>query len=163
MPGEPFTVVSRFRDNLFDCLTSHGDELLDVADALLCADGPVTVPTDLTLVAEHRRVHGAMYDALNCANVDAPRLRQVLAGQPQPQAVDGRLVLAFDVSHWIRHGRAPTPVWPCGNCRTARTSPSTELSDRTPGASSTPGLSPTLGRRVGPLLTPQPAGRNARG
>ncbi|MDP9615798.1 hypothetical protein JOF35_008136 [Streptomyces demainii] len=70
--------------------------------ALLCADGPVTAPVDLTLVAEHRRGHGAMYDALNCGNVDVPRLRQVLAGLPQPQTADGRLVLAVDISHWLR-------------------------------------------------------------
>ncbi|GGS39805.1 hypothetical protein GCM10010270_06660 [Streptomyces violaceus] len=76
---------------LFDCLTARGDELFDLADALLCADGPVTTPVDLTLVAEHRRGHGAMYDALNSGNVDAPRLRQVLAGLPMPQAADGRL------------------------------------------------------------------------
>ncbi|MER8225342.1 hypothetical protein ABTZ58_33275 [Streptomyces sp. NPDC094143] len=29
---------------------------------------------DLTLVAERRRGHGAMYDALNRGNVDVPRL-----------------------------------------------------------------------------------------
>jgi hypothetical protein len=33
---------------------------------------------------------------------DAPRLRQVLAGLPQPEAADGRLVLAVDVTHWLR-------------------------------------------------------------
>lgn len=68
-------VASRFRDDLFDRLTARGDELFDLADALLCADGPVRAPVDLTLVAEHRRGHGAMYDALNSGNVDVPRLR----------------------------------------------------------------------------------------
>ncbi len=68
-------------------------------DALLCADGPVTSPVDLTLVAEHRRGHGAMYDALNRGIVDVPRLRQVVAGLPMPQAGHGRLVLAVDISH----------------------------------------------------------------
>lgn len=72
-------------------------------DALLCADGPVRA-VDLTLVAEHRRGYGAMYDALNGGNVDVPRLRQVLAGLPMPQAADGRLVLAVDISHWLRPG-----------------------------------------------------------
>ncbi len=91
----------------FDCLTARGDELFELVDALLCADGPVTAPVDLTLVAEHRRGHGAMYDALNCGNVDVPRLRQVLAGLPQPQTADGRLVLAVDISHWLRPD-APT-------------------------------------------------------
>lgn len=76
-------------------------------DALLCADGPVTSLVDLTLVAEHRRGHGAMYEALNCGNVDVPQLRQVLAGLPVPRAADGRLVLAVDVSNWLRPD-APT-------------------------------------------------------
>ncbi|GAQ65316.1 hypothetical protein SsS58_05725 [Streptomyces scabiei] len=54
---------------------------------------------DLTLVAEHRRGHGAMFDALNRGNVDVLRLRQVLAGLPQPEAADGRLILAVDVTN----------------------------------------------------------------
>lgn len=35
-------VASRYRDDLFDCLTARGDELFELADALLCADGPVS-------------------------------------------------------------------------------------------------------------------------
>jgi hypothetical protein len=38
--------------------------------------------------------------------VNASRLRQVLAGLPVP-AADGRLVLAVDVSNWLRPD-APT-------------------------------------------------------
>ena len=79
---EAFAKASRFREDLFDCLTARGDELFDLADALLCADGPVTSPVDLTLVAEHRRGHGAMYEVLNRGKVDVPRLRQVLVGLP---------------------------------------------------------------------------------
>ncbi|WP_225891301.1 transposase [Streptomyces dioscori] len=67
----------------------------------------MTAPVDLTLVAEHRRGHGAMYDALNSGNIDVPRLRQVLAGLPMPQAADWRLVPAVDVSNWLRPD-APT-------------------------------------------------------
>ena len=100
-------MTSRFREDLYDCLTTRGDELFELVDALLCADGPVTSPVDLTLVAEHRRGHGAMYEALNSGNVDVPRLRQVLAGLPMPRAADGRLVLAVDVSNWFRPD-APT-------------------------------------------------------
>ncbi|MFB6978496.1 NF041680 family putative transposase [Streptomyces scopuliridis] len=107
VPGEAFAKASRLREDLFDCLTVRGDELFDLTDALLCADGPVTAPVDLKLVAEHRRGHGAMDDALNSGNVDAPRLRQVLADLPMPQAADGRLVLAVDVSNWLRP-EAPT-------------------------------------------------------
>ncbi len=104
---EAFAVASHFRDDSFDCLTARGDTLFELTDALLRADGPVTTPVDLTLTAEHRRGHGAMYDALNSGNVDVPRLRQVLAGLPQPEAADGRLILAVDVTHWLRPD-APT-------------------------------------------------------
>ncbi|MER5436631.1 NF041680 family putative transposase [Streptomyces sp. NPDC002588] len=107
--GEVFATASRFREDLFECLTARGDELFELADALLCADGPVRAPVDLTLVAEHRRGHGAMYDALNSGSVDVPRLRQVLAGLPMPQAADGRLVLAVDISHWLRPDAPTSP------------------------------------------------------
>lgn len=106
-PGEAFAQASRFREDLLDCLTARGDELFELADALLCMDGPVTSPVDLTLVAEHQRGHGAMHEALNSGNVDVSRLRQVLAGLSMPRAADGRLVLAVDVSNWLRPN-APT-------------------------------------------------------
>ncbi|MEU2854585.1 transposase [Streptomyces syringium] len=104
---EAFAVASHFRDDFFDSLPLRGDALFELTDALLCADGPMTTPVDLTLTAEHRRGHGAMYDALNSGNVDVPRLRQALAGLPQPEAADGRLVLAVDDTHWLRPD-APT-------------------------------------------------------
>lgn len=97
-PGGSIRSSVPLPENLFGCLTARGDELFELTDALLCADGPVSAPVDLTLVAEHRRGHGAMYDALNCRNIDVPRLRQVLAGLPMPQAADSGLVLAVDIS-----------------------------------------------------------------
>ncbi|OLO25752.1 transposase [Streptomyces sp. MNU77] len=106
----PFAVASHFRDDFFDCLTVRGDALFELTDALLCKDGAVTAPVDLTLTAEHRHGHGhgAMYSALNRGEIDVPRLRQVLAGLPlSAQAADGRLVLALDVTHWPRPD-APT-------------------------------------------------------
>ncbi|MFE5870372.1 NF041680 family putative transposase [Streptomyces roseifaciens] len=107
--GEAFATASRFREDLFDSLTARGDELFELVDALLCADGPVRAPVDLTLVAEHRRGHGAMYAALNRGRVDVPRLRLVLAGLPMPHAADGRLVLAVDISHWLRPDAPTSP------------------------------------------------------
>ena len=74
---------------------------------VLCAEGPVTSLVELTLLAEHRRGHGAMYDALNQGRVDPQRLRRALAALPLPRAADGRIVLAVDVSPWLRPD-APT-------------------------------------------------------
>jgi hypothetical protein len=74
---------------------------------VLCADGPVRSLVDLTLVAEHRRGHGAIYDALCEGRVEPQRLRRSLASLPLPRAAQGRIVLAVDVSPWLRSD-APT-------------------------------------------------------
>lgn len=99
---EPFAEASHFREDFFGCLTTRRDELFELVDALLCADGPVTAPVELTLLAEHRRGHGALYDALNHGRIDIDGLRRTLAALPQPKAADGRLVLAVDVTNWLR-------------------------------------------------------------
>lgn len=62
----------------------------------------MTSSADLTLLAEHRRGHGAMYDALNHGRINAGLLRRALAVLPQPKAADNRLVLVVDVSNWLR-------------------------------------------------------------
>lgn len=100
--AEAFAEASRFRGDFYGCLTGRRDVLFELTDALLCADGPVTSPVDLTLLAEHRRGHGALYDALNRGRLDVVRLRRTLAALPQPKAAGDRLVLAVDVSNWLR-------------------------------------------------------------
>ncbi|MFF8193590.1 transposase, partial [Streptomyces bobili] len=99
---EAFTEASRFRAEFYECLTARRDEMFELADALLCADGPVTSPVDLTMVPEHRRGHGALYGALNRGRIDVERLRTLFAGLPLPRFEGGRLVLAVDVSPWLR-------------------------------------------------------------
>jgi DDE superfamily endonuclease len=99
--------LSRFRREFYASLPARADALFELADAVLCADGPVTSLVDLTMVAEHRRGHGAMYDALNHGRVEPERLRRALASLPLPRAADGRIVLAVDVSPWLRSD-APT-------------------------------------------------------
>jgi hypothetical protein len=86
-PGyvESMNVLARFRTSFFGCLTARADALFELCDALLCADGPVHSLVDLTLVPEHRRGHGAMYDALNRGGLDVDRLRSELAGLPLPR------------------------------------------------------------------------------
>ena len=37
----PLAVLSRFRGDFYACLTARADELSELADAVLCADGPV--------------------------------------------------------------------------------------------------------------------------
>ena len=63
-------MLSRFRLEFHGCLTARGDELFELADAVLCADGPVRTLAGLSLAPEHRRGHGALYDAVNHGRID---------------------------------------------------------------------------------------------
>lgn len=99
---DAFAWASHFRDIFHACMAARGDALFELTDALLCVEGQVTTPVDLTLTAEHRRGHGAMYDALNRGRIDTVRLGRLLAALPQPTAAHGRLVLAVDVTNWLR-------------------------------------------------------------
>jgi hypothetical protein len=102
-PGE----LDRFRWEFYRSCTARADALFELADAVLCADGPVRSLVELSLVAEHRRGHGALYDALAHGAIAPQRLRRALADLPLPRAADGRIVLAVDVSPWLRSD-APT-------------------------------------------------------
>jgi len=105
----PVAVLSRFRRDVHSCFTARADELSELADAVVCAAGPVRSLAPLSLVAEHRRGHGAVYDAVNHGRISIARLRRSLAGLPLPRAADGRLMLAVDVSNWLRPGAATSP------------------------------------------------------
>ncbi|MGW1225550.1 transposase, partial [Streptomyces sp. NPDC002530] len=93
---EPLAELSRFRGEFYSCLTARSDALFELADAVLCGDGPVRSLAELSLVGEHRRGHGGLYAALAQGRVDAGRMRRALASVPLPRSVDGRLVLAVD-------------------------------------------------------------------
>ena len=105
----PAAVLSRFRREFHACLSARADELSELTDAVLCADGPVRTLAGLSLAPEHQRGHGALYDAVNHGRIEIARLRRSLAGLPLPRAADGRLVLAVDVSNWLRPGAATSP------------------------------------------------------
>jgi hypothetical protein len=70
---EPLSVLSGFRQDLYDCLDARGDELFELVDALLCTDGPVKTLVDLSLAPEHRRGHGALYGAVNLGVINLSR------------------------------------------------------------------------------------------
>jgi hypothetical protein len=90
-----------FRAGLYDCMTARADTLFELTEALLCQNGPVTSLPALSLAGCFRRGHGALYDALGAGRVDADRLRDLLAGQ-RIGRVGGRIVLAVDVTSWLR-------------------------------------------------------------
>ncbi|MGH3446015.1 MAG: NF041680 family putative transposase [Nocardioidaceae bacterium] len=105
--------LDQFRTGLYSCLTRRSDALFELADAALCARGRVTDLARLSLEPVHRRGHGALYDALNAGRIDTESLGQLVAGfavpkMPGPGGAD-RIVLAVDVSNWLRPDAATSP------------------------------------------------------
>jgi hypothetical protein len=107
--SDPAAALAGFRWDFYRCLSRRADALFELTDAVLCADGPVRSLVDLSLTAEHRRGHGALYDGINSGRVDVARLRVRLAGLPLPRTADGRIVLAVDVSNWLRPDAPTSP------------------------------------------------------
>lgn len=89
--------------------TGRADVLLELTDAVLCSDGPVTSLAELSLAAEHRCGHGALYDAVNHGRIEADQLRTTLAELPLSRAADGRIVLAVEISPGCTPGAACSP------------------------------------------------------
>jgi hypothetical protein len=102
-------VLAGFRDGFYRCLTARADELSELADAVLCAGGPVRDLAGLSLVPGHRRGHGAVYDALNAGRIDVRRVRWAVGAVPFPSWPDGRIRLAADVSSWLRPDAVTSP------------------------------------------------------
>lgn len=101
--------LTGFRYEFYQCLSARADALFELADAVLCTDGPVRSLVGLSLAPEHRRGHGALYDGINHGRIDIARLRNLVATQRLPRAADGRIVLAVDVSPWLRPDANTSP------------------------------------------------------
>jgi len=101
--------LADFREELYQCFTARADELFELADGVLCAEGPVKTLVGLSLAPEHRRGYGALYDAVNAGRIEVARLRWSLAALPLPRWPDGRIRLAVDVSNWLRPDAATSP------------------------------------------------------
>ena len=97
-----FGELSEFREEFYRSLCRRADALFELSDAVLCTDGPVLSLVGLSLAAQHRRGHGALYDAVNNGVVEVDRLRRAVIGLPLPRDRDGRIVLTVDVSAWLR-------------------------------------------------------------
>jgi hypothetical protein len=65
--------LSGFRREFYRCLPARADALFELADAVLCADGPVRTLAGLSLAPEHRRGHGALYDAVSHGRIAISR------------------------------------------------------------------------------------------
>ncbi len=104
-----FGELTSFRHEFYGCLSARADVLFELADAVLCTEGPVRSLVGLSLAPEHRRGHGALYDGINHGCIDIARLRNLVAAQRLPRAADGRVVLAVDVSPWLRPDANTSP------------------------------------------------------
>src|SRR3954469_7644714 len=98
-----------FRGELYGCLGRGGGGLFGLNGALVCTEGPVCSLVGLCLAPEHRRGHGALYDAINVGQVDVERLREVLACLPLSRMFGGRIVLAVDATSWLRPDAETSP------------------------------------------------------
>lgn len=70
---DALAVLADFRAEWFVCLTGRGEELFELTDAVLCADGSVKTLVGLALAPAHRREHGALYDGLNHGQLNIVR------------------------------------------------------------------------------------------
>ncbi|MCA2219591.1 transposase [Wangella sp. NEAU-J3] len=102
MPADAVGRLTALRREVHRCLTMRADALFELVDALLCGDRPVGSLVELSLAGEHRRSHGSLYAALNQGRINVDRLRTALSAVAVPRAADGRIVLAVDVTCWLR-------------------------------------------------------------
>lgn len=107
--ADAFGELGRFRLEFYRCLTGRADALFELTDALLCTDAPVKTLVGLTLAPEHQRGYGAMYDGLNQGRIEVQQLRTAVAGLPLARSSEGRLMLAVDVSPWLRPDAVTSP------------------------------------------------------
>ncbi|MFF1650765.1 transposase, partial [Streptomyces sp. NPDC058240] len=99
---EALSELSRFRAGLHACFTRRGDALFELADAMLCAQGPVRSPVELSLEPEFRRRHGSVYDALAHGQISSSRLRHLLIGLSAPARAGEPLMFAIDTTPHAR-------------------------------------------------------------
>jgi hypothetical protein len=123
--------LTGFREVFYsEVLTGRRDALFEACEALLETPGRVEVFPYLSLSPRFGRGHDMLYQALNSGKVDHRRFRRAALRQQIP-TVGGRIVLAVDVTPWLRpdantsaerafchvHGRgrgadARIPGWP---------------------------------------------------
>jgi hypothetical protein len=104
-PGD----LARFRQEFYDCLTTRCDALFELTGAVLSTDGPVTSLPELSLATVHSSGHGALYDSISEGRTDIGRFRNIIARQQILRCDDDRIVLAIDVSNWLRPDANTSP------------------------------------------------------
>jgi DDE superfamily endonuclease len=99
-------LLAGFRHAFYECLTSWGDSLFELCDAVLCSPSPVGSIPSLSLESVFRRSHGSLYTALARGDIDTDRLRRLLlASLPAHRP----RVFAVDASTWDRCDAETSP------------------------------------------------------
>ena len=98
----PTARLVAFRRELYGCFARRADALSELTDAILCAEGPVRSPVELSVEPEFRRGHGSVYDALAGGRIDAGRLRRLQVAAMAPAAAGDPLMFGIDVTPLAR-------------------------------------------------------------
>ena len=99
-------MLAGFRLDLYRCLTSWGDALFELCDAILCSPSPVGSVPSLSLEPVSRRGHGSLYKALALGDINTDGLRQVLVANLPASRLP---VFAVDASTWDRCDAETSP------------------------------------------------------
>jgi hypothetical protein len=99
---EALAQLTRFRAAFHACFVRRGAALFELADAMLCAQGPVRSAVELSLEPEFRRGHGCVYDALARGRVSGSSLRRLLVARSAPARMGEPLMFAVDTTALAR-------------------------------------------------------------
>jgi DDE superfamily endonuclease len=102
----PAAALTGFRAGFYRCLAGWADAAFELADAVLCAPGPVVSLPALSLEPCFRRSHGSLYKGLARSEVDAAAMRDLLAAN---RPAGWPLVFAVDESTWARCDAETSP------------------------------------------------------
>jgi hypothetical protein len=102
LPVDPLAKLEAFRRELMQCFTRRRDALFELTDAMLCTQGRVCSPVELSLEPEFSRGHGSVYAALHHGRIDNEALRRLLVAQLAPARPDQPLMFAMDTTPLAR-------------------------------------------------------------
>jgi hypothetical protein len=102
LPVDPVAELVAFRRGLMECFTRRRDALFELTDAMLCAQGRVCSPVELSLEPEFRRGHGSLYAALRRGRIDDAALQRLLVARVTPARAGEPLMFAIDTTPLAR-------------------------------------------------------------
>jgi hypothetical protein len=94
----PLRPLIDFRAGFHRLLWRRADALFELTDAMLCAQGLVCSPVELSMEPEFRRGHGSVYDALDQGRIDTDGLRRLPLSASASSRHGEPLMFALDVT-----------------------------------------------------------------